>query len=117
VSLNLEEVQALALAIYGLATNAVKYGALKPNNGRLEITWSVVSTGRGGQLPNLLWKESGVAMPADTPRRGHGRKLIESGLPYALRAKTEPKMGNDGVTARIEVPLAPKEPAGSTAKP
>jgi two-component system, chemotaxis family, CheB/CheR fusion protein len=65
-------------------------------------------------LPQLIldWTESGVAMPADTGRRGSGRGLIERALAYALRAKTELSFGADGVTCRIEMPLV-RQPAAT----
>jgi two-component system CheB/CheR fusion protein len=48
VPLGLERVQALALALHELATNAVKYGALGQEGGRLEIGWQVDSDATTG---------------------------------------------------------------------
>jgi two-component system CheB/CheR fusion protein len=106
VTLRLDQVQTLALALHELATNAVKYGALRPDNGQLAISWSVATRSRDTLRDlTLEWRESGVAMPSDTSRRGNGRKLIEQALPFTLRAKTNLSFGTDGVMARIEVPL------------
>ena len=48
-----ERVQALALALHELATNAVKYGALKQEGGRLEVGWRWTSGAAGG--PRSCW--------------------------------------------------------------
>lgn len=46
---------ALSMAFHELATNAVKYGALSTEGGRLAVTWQVDA---GGRL-HLAWTESG----------------------------------------------------------
>jgi two-component system, chemotaxis family, CheB/CheR fusion protein len=45
-------------------------------------------------------------MPPDASRRGYGRELIERALGYATRAKTRLAFDADGVSCRIEMPLA-----------
>jgi two-component system, chemotaxis family, CheB/CheR fusion protein len=95
VTLGLENVQVFALALHELATNAVKYGALKESSGQLEVVWAVRQTA-DEPLLHLTWRESGVAMPQQPPPRGYGRKLIEQALTFALRAKTELTFGEDG---------------------
>jgi len=86
----------LALALHELATNAVKYGALKEEAGRLNISRDIrddiADTEIKGNIPDtplliLNWRESGVAAP--TPARSDfGRELIERALAFTLRAKT-----------------------------
>ncbi|MCC2102953.1 MAG: histidine kinase, partial [Hyphomicrobiales bacterium] len=48
--------QMLAMAIYELATNAVKYGALSNDTGQVEIAWSV-SGAKDSQTFTLRWRE------------------------------------------------------------
>lgn len=112
VALAFDRVQILALALHELTTNAVKYGALKGESGRLEIHWRVEPGAAGGSLLVLDWRESGVAMPPEPPRRGYGRELIERALAYTARAKTRLSFGADGVHCRIEMPL-PAQPYGA----
>lgn len=107
VHLTARQVQNFALALHELTTNAVKYGALKDERGRLAVTWEVVP-GRGG-LPRLAmtWVESGVAIePGTVTRRGYGTELIQEALAYALNAEVAYELGRDGVRCRIEMPIA-----------
>ena len=99
-----ESVQAVALALHELATNAVKYGAIGQPAGRLTIDWHVEGSGSGGRLV-IDWREDGVAMPDGPPaRRGYGSELITRALPYQLRAETELEFGADGIRCRIALP-------------
>lgn len=90
----------MALALHELATNAVKYGALRVPSGRLSLAW----TSRDDRL-TLEWRETGVALPPARPRRGYGTELIERALPYQLGAETRLDWGADGVSCRIVLPL------------
>jgi two-component system CheB/CheR fusion protein len=105
VSLGLEYLQNIALAIHELATNAIKYGALKDNQGHLEISWRLKSGEQDQTLLLLDWKESGLLSPPDSSKRGYGRQLIEHALAYSLRAKAELLFGEDGVSCHIEMPF------------
>ena len=121
VELKLESVQAIALVLHELATNAVKYGALRQATpgaarGKLAVSWSLTNGGApNGAAPSHLllnWQETGVPIaPEAADRRGFGRKLIQESLAASLRARTEFALGADGVTCRIEIPL---EPSGFT---
>jgi two-component system CheB/CheR fusion protein len=108
IALNFERVQCLALALHELATNAVKYGALKEKSGRIEVLWTVEQDAMEARRLVLLWREHGVVMPEGAPGRGYGRELIEQALAFTLRARTELTFGADGVTCRIELPLTQK---------
>ncbi|MEG9524498.1 MAG: PAS domain S-box protein [Hyphomicrobiales bacterium] len=107
VHLTVRQVQNFALALHELATNAVKYGALKSGTGQLAVAWTVKRDQKNRRWLALTWAESGVIMlPEAATRRGYGRQLIENALSYALRAKTKFEFGADGVRCRIELPLA-----------
>jgi two-component system CheB/CheR fusion protein len=108
VPLGFELVQTFGLALHELATNAVKYGALKDGQGRLDVSWSVQSN--GASVPTLLlnWKESGLPKLSKPSHKGFGRHLIEKALTFTLRAKTRLCFGDDGVSCTIELPLPPQ---------
>ncbi len=110
VALRLEQVQTFALSLHELATNAVKYGALRVPEGRLDIGWRLEppanDTRSGLQRLVLDWVESGVTIePGQETRRGYGRQLIERALVFSLRAETRLEFRDGGVACRIEVPL------------
>jgi PAS domain S-box-containing protein len=71
-------VSPLALTLHELATNAVKYGALRTLEGRLSIL--VEPTAEiGGAGIAIRWREKGGLPPEDTPR-GFGSVLIERSM-------------------------------------
>ena len=121
VALRSSTVQTFALALHELATNAVKYGALKQPTGRLVITWWLepprATAPHDQPWLHVDWSESGVTMA--TPNSGlqgagQGRQLIERALPYQLGAKTTYVMGPDGVRCSIAVPVSARTTAEET---
>jgi PAS domain S-box-containing protein len=101
-------VQMLTLAIHELATNALKYGALASEVGRMSVTWRIEGTGLDRRLA-LEWVERGIAPPpvsTGPTRRGYGRTLIEEALPYSLSARTRFELGADSLRCVISLPLA-----------
>jgi two-component system, chemotaxis family, CheB/CheR fusion protein len=107
VPLGFELVQTIGLALHELTTNAVKHGALKENQGRLDISWRIQPNGQS-TTPNLLltWKESGVLKLPKPSRNGFGRNLIERALARSSGAKIEFRFGEDGILCQIELPLS-----------
>jgi PAS domain S-box-containing protein len=110
VSLPPFSAQALGLAIHELCTNAVKYGALREETGKLDIEWKHVWKSQESWM-ELQWTESGVKLArADGPsRKGYGSQLIERALPYQLNAITQLEFRDDGVFCAITVPLKAAE--------
>jgi PAS domain S-box-containing protein len=71
--------QTIAVVSHELATNAVKYGALSVNTGRIVISWT---NPERGQLV-LRWTESG-GPPVTTPtRKGFGTRVMASMIHHA----------------------------------
>lgn len=110
VSLPIEHIQTLGLALHELATNAVKHGVLKEQAGHLDITWTVECSQQGEKLLVLNWHEIGLSAPPKSSRRGFGRHLIERALAHTMRAKTEIQFRQDGITCRIAIPLTQAQP-------
>ncbi|MGA7780663.1 MAG: PAS domain-containing protein, partial [Paraburkholderia sp.] len=108
IPLTLEYVQNIALAIHELATNAVKYGALRNGQGKLEVRWWLEQEAQDRSLLVLDWRERGLPQPPDSTRRGYGRQLIEQALAFSLRAKAELVFNEDGVACRIAMPFKPE---------
>jgi PAS domain S-box-containing protein len=93
-----------ALAIHELATNALKYGALSQDAGRVLIRWHVVRTPEGPRM-KLVWREEGGPPVTPPKRRGFGSRMIEQGLASELGGSVALDFGSAGVTCRIEAPL------------
>lgn len=110
VRLRSSTVHTLAMAIHELATNAMKYGALGQDGGRLAIRWTLEAEGLDGKpWLHIDWRESSVRMPIEASwptGTGQGRELIERALPYQLGARTTYHLGDDGVHCTIAIPVS-----------
>lgn len=88
---------ALSLALHELATNAVKFGALSVDTGRVSVRWS--GTPDGGF--ELVWAESGGPRVAPPTRRGFGSTLLEQVTSRELNGETVIEYAAGGVHARL----------------
>jgi PAS domain S-box-containing protein len=89
----------LALAVHELATNALKYGALKTDTGRVSLNWSVDDAGR---VVNE-WKESGGQPVASEPtRKGFGSRVISSAVSSEQNGSSTLRFDRGGVCCRFE---------------
>lgn len=91
---------ALALALHELCTNAVKYGALSNDRGRIGIAWTVAARGL-----LMRWTETGGPLVMPPRRRGFGSRLIERGLKQDLGGEVRMDFAATGVVCTIEAPL------------
>lgn len=106
VKLRLKAAQSLSLAIHELATNAVKFGAFAIPSGRLAVRWQVEDRADEPPLLTIVWRETGVPIDADAPRRqGFGSELLQRSLPYELQARVALAFEPDGVQCTIALPL------------
>ena len=103
VVLSASAAQVLALAFHELATNAVKYGALRRPVGKLSVTWQTDDAG-DEQIARIEWREAGIEIHEGPKRKGYGSELIERALPYQLGARTRLELGRDGVHCEIVIP-------------
>lgn len=74
ILLNPRATNALALALHELATNAVKFGALSVDGGRVDVSWTRRAAGGGFEL---IWTERDGPPVAQPTRRGFGATLLE----------------------------------------
>jgi two-component system CheB/CheR fusion protein len=108
VALGSASVQALAMALHELTTNAMKHGALGQKNGRLNIHWRADAE-NGAPWIFVDWKESGVdttRLQAGSRGDGSGRRLIEDALPYQFGARTTFTIETDGLHCTIALPIS-----------
>ena len=88
---------ALSLALHELAVNAVKYGSLSAETGRVEVVWRAAPDGGF----NLEWLETGGPMTSPPDQRGFGATLIEEVVGRELKGRATIEYRRSGVTAMI----------------
>ena len=97
ILLNPRATNALALALHELATNAVKFGALSADAGRVEVIWSVNQIGGF----DLSWSERG-GPPVESPsRQGFGALLLDRVTGRELGGKATVQYRRDGLRATL----------------
>ena len=101
----------MSMTIHELTTNAAKYGALKADQGQIEIRWRI-DRRNGADHLTFNWRERGVPLEDRSPDRGFGSEVIERALAYMLGGSAQLAFEPDGVAYRLEFPL-PAQSAGS----
>jgi len=102
---------AIGMALHELTTNAVKYGALSVDAGRVEVSWSVEGLDAETDRVRILWVEVGGPTVHKPTRRGFGSRLIVGGLAHELDGEVELEFPAGGVVCRI-VFDQPRLPSG-----
>ena len=92
---------ALSTALFELATNAAKYGALSAEGGRIDLHWTVA-----GDRFMLEWRESGGPPVAVPQKKGFGFRLIQHGLAAELGGEATTEYPVAGLRFRFEASLA-----------
>ncbi len=86
---------AMSLALHELATNAVKFGSLSTEVGRVEVTWRRVADGG----LELQWLESHGPAVSPPTRRGFGATLLERVTGRELGGSVRVDYRSEGVRA------------------
>lgn len=95
---------AFSMAFHELATNAVKYGALTNEIGRILLDWDILSGSHPPTL-RLTWQESDGPPVSAPTRRGFGSRMIERALADELQGRAEIDYRPDGVVFMAEARL------------
>jgi PAS domain S-box-containing protein len=94
-------VQPISLLIHELATNAVKYGALARETGRVDVSWTIQSD---GQL-RLEWREHGGPPVLSEPaNQGFGSTLIRELVRRQLQGVAEQSWASSGMSLVLTLP-------------
>ncbi len=91
---------ALSMALHELGTNALKYGALSAEAGRVSVRW----TTDDGRF-RLRWEETGGPVVSPPEHRGFGSRMIERGLAAELQGEVRIDWRTQGVVCTIDAPL------------
>jgi PAS domain S-box-containing protein len=96
----------VTMTINELATNAVKYGALSTQKGKLHVDWSLAAEGDGKFL-ELTWNEA-CGPPVTPPtRRGFGSRLMERCIERDLGGNFDLAFEPEGLRCKMQIPLDP----------
>ncbi|KQW73489.1 histidine kinase [Phenylobacterium sp. Root77] len=88
---------ALSLALHELATNAVKYGALSVETGRVDVRWTRIADGGF----ELFWNETGGPPVLQPTHKGFGTTLLSQVTGRELNGEAEVEYRRAGASARL----------------
>lgn len=89
------------MILHELHTNAVKYGALRSDDGTLALEWK-----NDGESVELEWCEAGVPQASEPPDSGFGHRMIAMSVKSDLRGTIQRDWRPDGLRALVQFPLA-----------
>lgn len=97
---------ALSMAFHELLTNAIKYGALSNEDGRVDIAWSI-------DLPvsptlTIVWTETGGPRVPRRDKTGFGTLLLEKALSRDLGGVVNLDFNPQGLVCSISAPMSPR---------
>ena len=96
---------ALSLALHELTTNAIKYGALSADGGRVAVSWTL-TPGEPDTVFALSWAESGGPPVAPPTRTGFGTGMIQRALSGYVGGATTLAYDPTGVVFTLTTTLA-----------
>lgn len=109
VVIDAKSVTPLGLVLHELATNAVKYGALSTESGKLHIKWGLEEGAEGARI-RLIWAETGVPGTVEPASEGFGSTMISASASQ-LGGDLMRKWESDGLTVELVFPIS-EEPHG-----
>lgn len=89
----------IGMAMHELATNALKYGALREGAGQIRVSSTL--TDSAGEI---IWRETGGPAVQPPQRRGFGAQLLDRVIEVQLGAKTTRAFAPDGLVVTISIP-------------
>lgn len=103
-----QTVLSLSMALHELTTNAIKYGALSNDKGRVTIKWGI--TGQGGEDEFWLRWEEREGPPVSPPaNRGFGTRMIERILAANTSGAANLTFQPEGVVFETSAPVRQAE--------
>lgn len=91
---------AMSIALHELGTNAIKFGGLKGDAGKVRISW----TSANDEF-HFIWEEEGGPPPLQDRGRGFGTRMIKHALAAELKGSVEWQFKTSGVRCVVTAPL------------
>lgn len=93
---------ALSMALHELCTNAVKYGALSQQGGRVEIRWQLAQLDEEDERFLFTWQERDGPLCVPPTRTGFGTRLIRAAFTSEFDARTNLDYRPDGLRFELD---------------
>jgi two-component sensor histidine kinase len=110
LTLHLNAVQNIGMALHELGTNATKYGALSADGGTVRVSWRVPTEGEERRDFELVWEERtarSAAPPSEAePRLGFGSIVLQRVVPTSLSGSASLERQPGFVRWTLSAPLA-----------
>lgn len=100
----------VAMAVHELCTNAVKYGALSNDSGKVSVEWMVEPQGEDSLL-RLTWSEADGPPVTPPQSRGFGTRMIERALAAELGGSARIEFDPAGIRCTVMATLPALVPA------
>jgi two-component sensor histidine kinase len=104
VQLDPKAALALSMVTNELTTNAVKYGALSQEGGRIRIGWTLQSDA-AGDIIHLRWEEQNGPPVSPPEDEGFGTTLIQRSIRYELQGDVTLDYTPTGLVCLISFPV------------
>jgi two-component sensor histidine kinase len=104
IVLTSEAVQAVAIVLHELATNAAMNGALSSRHGQVSVCWRRQPNGASGAGVVLEWREIGGPPVKVLGALGYGTSVIRELIPYELGGTVDYLLAPAGVACLLEIP-------------
>lgn len=102
VTLRANQLLKMSMAVFELATNAVKYGALSNDTGYVTISWALGRAGTTTDL-ELTWAEHGGPPVKAPSRKGYGSQILQGVLAHDVNATVLVNYNVSGLVAVIKL--------------
>jgi two-component sensor histidine kinase len=100
--MNARQTLSMALALHELATNAMKYGALSNEIGRVAMSWTETSAPNGQSALRLRWEETGGPQARTPTKTGFGSRMISRVLAADFMGKVNVNYTEAGVVFTLD---------------
>ncbi len=104
IELKTQPGQMLGIAFHELATNAIKYGALRPEGGQVRLTWKLEDDDQGTRGLHLSWQEDVNTLISCNSQGGFGREILEFAVADMLCGSATFELKPTGARWDLSVP-------------
>lgn len=110
VTLDPKAALAFSMVLNELATNALKYGSLSNECGRVALSWTIASGQDGADILHFEWREEGGPSVSKPTRSGFGTTLITRTIEYEMQGSVSIDYAERGFACTLSWPLQEPKP-------